>query len=211
MNKSSYFKILFSFTFIVIASLMLFVDWFRERADNRFIALIIIAFIPWVIKYLKSVEAFGIKADLVTREQKNKIDESEQIIKEKYKTKSQKKDSNMEIIFSLDETNNINIKLTLIRYDIERILRLLCKQNGIEEKRMNIPYMIYMLREKSIINNQVANLLIDVMPILNKGVHSDLNGWVYSDAEWVIEKGKFILDYLNSLQNNRNKTKKINA
>ena len=55
--------------------LMIFFNWFRNRINSTIIILLIIAFIPWLVNYIKSLEAFGMKVDLLSNEKKDKIDE----------------------------------------------------------------------------------------------------------------------------------------
>ena len=66
------FKIFFSFTFILLGILRIASNWFQKRIDTTVIALFLIAFIPWFVKYLKSLEAFGTKASFEIPEEKKK-------------------------------------------------------------------------------------------------------------------------------------------
>ena len=54
---------------------MIFSNWFRSRIDFTVIILFLIAFTPWLARYIKSLEAFGVKLDLLSQEKINKIDE----------------------------------------------------------------------------------------------------------------------------------------
>ena len=54
---------------------MIFSNWFRSRIDSTIIILFLIAFTLWLARYIKSLEAFGVKFDLLSQEKINKIDE----------------------------------------------------------------------------------------------------------------------------------------
>ena len=62
-KKNELFKLLFSIVFIGLAILKIFFDWFNTRIDITVISLVLLAFLPWLSEYLKSIEAFGIKAE----------------------------------------------------------------------------------------------------------------------------------------------------
>ena len=76
MRKGSFwFKIIFSTFFFILAIVIILFDWAKENITGMVITLFIVAFLPWIIKYVKSVDAFGVKVELVSEQQKKKIDE----------------------------------------------------------------------------------------------------------------------------------------
>lgn len=44
------------------------------------------------------------------------------------------------------------------------------------------------LKENKILDNVVSNLLLDIFPILNKVIHTDIDNTDFADLEWIIEK-----------------------
>ena len=139
MSKNSWniSRYIISLSFVILALLMIFSNWFQERINSRVIALLIIAYTPWLSKYIKSFEGFGVKAELINEEQKKEIDAKVKEIKEIKldkkkmvandveidKTKPIGSKKNPFIIESLVAIENIDDpvqKLVLIRYEMEK-------------------------------------------------------------------------------------------
>ena len=135
--KKDVFKYVFSAAFGILATLMILFDWFKTRIDGTIITIILIAFLPWLIKYVKSLEAFGMKIDLIPEEKKNKINKEIQeikkdsinekkiidpnsIIDKKKPIGSEKNPILIESMESIARTNNVLDKMVLIRYEIEK-------------------------------------------------------------------------------------------
>lgn len=223
-NNSLKFKIIFSSTFIILAILIVSFDWFRERIDNKVITLIIISFIPWIIKYIKSLEAFGVKAELFSEEQKKKVEiniekidnstyndgkqnnidneinfEKDVITFDNYKYTKNNKNAIvlLESMIDVDETDDILTKIVLFRYQMEKIIKLMCDENDIEY--INIRKSSKALYNKNIIKNYEYDLINQLLPILNKAIHSDLDSVNSYDIHWIIEKCSLLLEHLEVL------------
>ncbi len=208
-NKDTVFKIIFSATFVLLAILMVFIDWFKNRIDFTIISLIMIAYLPWVVKYIKRLEAFGVKADLVTEEKKEEINKNIEKISPNI-TNINISNSNQndiidntklitfESINSINEINDTIQKLVLLRYQIENILKKLCTKEKIDSFR-NIRDMSKKLYDKKILKKYEVNLINDLLPVLNKAVHADLNQ-LY-EVDWVISNGIALLAQLENIYN----------
>ena len=221
-NNNLIFKVLFSSVFILLAVLIVMFDWFRDRIDNRVIALALISFIPWIIKYLKSLEAFGVKAELVSEEQKTKVEinmekmnetksinqpniesnidfDKDVITFNNYKYTKDNKEAIllMESLVEIEDTDDILTKLVLSRVQIEKIIKLMCKENDIQFSTIKRSSEI--LYEKNIIKEYEYNLINLLLPILNKAIHSDLDSTNFNDIYWVVEKCLLLLEHLEIL------------
>lgn len=217
-KKNICFKIVFSSVFIILAGLIIAFDWFRERIDNRVIALVLISFTPWIIKYLKSLEAFGVKAELISEEQKTDVElnmekmaetkqesnndsdfEKEMITFDNYKYTKDNKDAILliESLTQIEETDDILTKLVLSKVQIEKIIRLMCKENDIQYT--SIKRSSEILYEKNIIKEFEYNLINLLLPILNKAIHADLDSINFNDIYWVVEKCSLLLEHLEIL------------
>ena len=222
MNKDKKFKFIFSSTFIGLAILMIFFDWFRSRVDVTIISLFVIAFLPWLVRYVKSFEGFGIKTELVADEKKEEIEKAmdklsstpsqeENIVDKKIvidKTKPIGSEENPLLIESVDaiaKTINPIEKMVLIRYEIEKELKILCRINNLHSSQRTIRQMIRDLRENKILDNVVSNLLLDILPILNKAVHADIDTTDFTDLEWIIEKGTALVMHLEIISKDPSK------
>lgn len=209
--KKNIFKIIFSIIFFIFAILYLFSKYFNSRIDTIFIFLMLLGFLPWLAKYIKSIEAFGIKSELVSDDKKEKIDEelseihSDSVDGNEFANyRNNVINNNLNNIFDYNSlvsvTDSIS-KLVLCRVEIENKLKLICKNNGISyNKKDSLRSIVYLLRKKEVLVRDVANVMLDLLPILNDAVHSNVNS-NYSDLEWVIDKCEYIIDYLNFLLN----------
>lgn len=194
------FKIIFSCTFIILGILKISNDWFQKRIDATVIAIFLISFLPWIARYLKSLEAFGVKADFaIPDNKKKKVEETIEKIENKPKNNINININENEVINDIYELSDKNTRLVLIRYEIEKQLKVLCNKNGIDSFRMSIKYLVDNLRQKKVITSDMANLILDILPILNNAVHSN-NFTIYpNDFEWVNEKGIKLIVYLKLL------------
>lgn len=209
-NKSRY---IISLSFVILALLMIFSDWFQERINSRVIVLLIIAYIPWLSKYIKSFEGFGVKAELINEEQKKEIDAKVKEIKDTKLDKKKMVDSDVEIdktkpigskknpfiIESLAAIENIDDpvqKLVLIRYEIEKKLRLICRINNINTKNLTIRRMVDVLKDDNILETEICDLIIDILPFLNSAAHSNIDYLNKKDYDLIIKAGKIIVKYL---------------
>lgn len=220
--KNNVFKYVFSGIFLLIAILMIFFDWFKNRIDSTIIILILIAFIPWLVNYIKSLEAFGMKVDLLSPEKKDKIEEEmenipKEVIKEENiidnnikidKSKPIGSKKNPLLIESMDviaRTNDPIKKMVLIRYEIEKELKILCRVNNIQTYQQTIRQMTEELRKNKVLDNSVANLILDVVPILNKAVHSEIKNTDTNDLDWIIDKGSKLVMHLEIISKDPSK------
>lgn len=210
MKNDKIFKFVFSGTFLFIAILMILFDWFKSRIDFTIISLFVIAFLPWLAKYVKSLEAFGIKTELVSLEKREQIEENSSKLKVEEqivirndikidKTKplgSEENPFEIKSINFLRESKDTIEKLVLMRYSIEKQLRKLCENNDLHSSKQSISKIVNVLRQNKILKNDACNLILDLLPILNRAVHSDISNIDENDLQWVIDKGIAILLYL---------------
>lgn len=217
--KKDVFKYVFSAAFGILATLMILFDWFKTRIDGTIITIILIAFLPWLIKYVKSLEAFGMKIDLIPEEKKNKINKEIQeikkdsinekkiidpnsIIDKKKPIGSEKNPILIESMESIARTNNVLDKMVLIRYEIEKNIKILCRVNNIQTYERTIKEMVKNLKDSKIIKGNVADLLLEILPMLNKTVHSDINKIELDDLDWIIDKGSALVMHLEIISKN---------
>ena len=124
------------------------------------------------------------------------------------KTKPIGSEENPLLIESVDaiaKTINPIEKMVLIRYEIEKELKILCRINNLHSSQRTIRQMIRDLRENKILDNVVSNLLLDILPILNKAVHADIDTTDFTDLEWIIEKGTALVMHLEIISKDPSK------
>lgn len=206
MSKSSFwFKIIFPTFFFILAIVIILFDWAKENINGMVITLFIIAFLPWIIKYVKSVDAFGVKVELVSEQQKKKIDEIiEPISKEEIdsilndnKYKKEKEIYQCNAINSILNSDDEISKLVLGRYEIEKIIRKLSEKNNLDISAKSTIYLARELYKNKYISSNEYESIEELMPILNKAIHSNLNDVDQSQIDWIIQKVIRIIEYLD--------------
>lgn len=212
-NSWNISRYIISLSFVILALLMIFSNWFQERINSRVIVLLIIAYTPWLSKYIKSFEGFGVKAELINEEQKKEIDAKVKDIKETKldkkkivandveidKTKPIGSKKNPFIIESLVTIENIDDpvqKLVLIKYEMEKKLRLICRINNINTRNLTIRRMVDVLKNDNILETEICDLIIDILPLLNNIMHSNMDYLNKKDYDLIIKAGKIIIKYL---------------
>lgn len=212
-NSWNISRYIISLSFVILALLMIFSNWFQERINSRVIVLLIIAYTPWLSKYIKSFEGFGVKAELINEEQKKEIDAKVKEIKDTKldkkkmvandveidKTKPIGSKKNPFIIESLVAIENIDDpvqKLVLIRYEMEKKLRLICRINNINTRNLTIRRMVDVLKNDNILETEICDFIIDILPLLNNIMHSNMDYLNKEDYDLIIKAGKIIIKYL---------------
>ena len=206
MRKGSFwFKIIFSTFFFILAIVIILFDWAKENINGMVITLFIIAFLSWIIKYVKSVDAFGVKVELVSEQQKKKIDEIiEPISKEEIdsilngnKYKKEKKIYQCYAINSILNSDDEISKLVLGRYEIEKMIRKLSEKNNLDISAKSTISLAKELYKNKYISSNEYESIEELMPILNKAIHSNLNDVDQSQIDWIIQKVIRIIEYLD--------------
>lgn len=212
-NNWNISRYIISLSFVILALLMIFSNWFQERINSRVIVLLIIAYTPWLSKYIKSFEGFGVKAELINEEQKKEIDAKVKEIKDTKldkkkmvandveidKTKpigSKKNPFIIESLVAIENIDNPVQKLVLIRYEMEKKLRLICRINNIYTKNLTIRRMVDVLKDDNILETEICDLIIDILPLLNNIMHSNMDCLNKKDYDLIIKAGKIIVKYL---------------
>lgn len=130
------FKVIFTIFFFGMAIFIILSDWAKDNINGMVISLFLISSLPWIIDNIKSFDAFGVKVELVSEQQKKKIDEIiEPISKEEIdsilndnKYKKEKEIYQCNAINSILNSDDEISKLVLGRYEIEKIIRKLSKK-----------------------------------------------------------------------------------
>ena len=183
-----WFKIIFSLTFTAITIIYTFFP--NIKIDSTTIILVLMIFVPWFIKYLKSFELTGIgKVELITKEEKDKLD------------------TKMEEV-AVTNTNNINdryfnledpkLSLAALRIDIEEKLNKIAQENYINVHTYGIIRLSSELHKKGLIDNNEYAILRDIIGILNKAVHSKLDEYDIKSYNYIIDIGSKLIASLNN-------------
>lgn len=201
-DKTIYFKVVFSITFFGFFIFMICSEWAKENINALSIGILLIAFLPWIIKYIKSVEMFGVKAEIISEKEMNKVDDmiKPNIIKETENIINGIEESNQTI--HCDAYNSvINAQdsismLVLGRYELEKIIRKLAEKYDLEASK-SVYGICKELHEKDYISDNEYAIIKEILPILNKAIHSQIENVDERQIEWIRNKIIVILEHLD--------------
>lgn len=172
--------------------------------DAILISLLIIAALPWIIPFLKTLELPGgvkiefrdVKAatDKISEfEKKVEIVEIAEGVDEVRVVKEQDPFWLLRHIAEIDP----NLCLVGFRIEIEKRLLRLAEQNGIDTFRRPLYRIVKALNERQMLPGPVASGLNDLIKMGNSAAHgADVSP---DAAEWVLDAGPSILNTLDSL------------
>lgn len=167
----------------------------KINIDTTSIILLILAFIPWFIQYIKTLEINGIgKLELVGKEQKKEIDEK---ASEAGILKSDTADSEKYTFYGL-RYDDPKLALAGLRIEIESALRKIAEANNLDTSRYGLGKIANMLSQHELINNNERAIIFDLTAILNDAVHSQLKEYESESFDWVFDLGLRLLRSLNA-------------
>lgn len=173
------FKILFSLTFAILVVVYTFFPIIK--IDTTTIILVLMVFVPWIVHYLKSIEINGIgKVELITKSEKEELENSA----EKININNIERIRNRYI--SIEDPK---LSLAALRIDIEERLNKIAQQNHINKYSRGIIQLSNQLYETSLIDSNEYAIIRDIIGILNKAVHSDLNAYAINSYNNIINIG----------------------
>ena len=88
-------------------------------------------------------------------------------------------------------------KLVLGRYEIEKIIRKLSEKNNLDISAKSTISLAKELYKNKYISSNEYESIEELMPILNKAIHSNLNDVDQSQIDWIIQKVIRIIEYLD--------------
>lgn len=159
-------KILASLVFAVLALAHLFCPVIT--VDPITIGLLCLAFLPWVMPYLKSFKCFGAEIALNNDLQKIESDVEEVGMLNVTSIKIDQEKPFYEQIAHHDPI----LALAGYRIELERKIIELCTSKGLKpERALGLYHRTQWLIKQDIIGAKEANILLDVIGVLNKSVH----------------------------------------
>jgi hypothetical protein len=170
--------------------------------DAVLLSLIIIAALPWIIPYLKTLEMpGGFKIEF-----KDAKAATDKIIS--LKTEIKAKTSTSEVMLEVEDPfstlrhiaeTDPNLGLVGFRIEIEKRLLKLAEKNNLIIHKMPLRAVVNILQEKNIIQRQMASGLIELIGLGNSAAHG-VN--VSPEAtNYVLDLGPDILGKLDALIN----------
>ena len=204
MKKMIIFKYVFAITFFILGIIRLF--WSNYfNIDYITIVIFVIAYIPWIAYYLKSIKIFGTEIEFYTEQKAKRIDEASINLNIKIDSKIKNDDIihnktiNEEILGLEDDI----MKLVHIRVNLEKELKIMCEKNRIKIEKLSLPFIAKKLREEKLLDNETCNLILDIIPMLNSAVHYDNRINNYSNSIlYTIDAGINIVNYLRKININ---------
>jgi hypothetical protein len=185
----------------VAALLLLIFDTFIKSLSAVALGLIVVALSPWLIKFMKTLELpGGIKMEF--RDQLERITEraKEAGLLDEVEPLAEKRTA-YEAIYNDDPT----LALASLRIELERRIRDLGKLAGVEQRRGPVVQNVKLLRDTGALHADEAGAIEDLMPLLNKAVHSE--EYSREAAGWAMQVGPELLAALDRKIAERNQDK----
>ena len=183
-----WFKIIFSLTFFVMTIIYTFFK--NIKIDNITIILVLMIFLPWIIKYLKSLELNGIgKIELISEKER-------QSLKEKV-NKIENNNNLIEIEEKYLSFEDMKLSMAALRIDIEEKLQKIAQKNQLNADRYGIRKLSSLLYEHGSINNSEYTIIKDIIGILNKAVHSSLENYDLKSYNSIIKSASKLISSLD--------------
>lgn len=190
------FKIIVSLAFMAVFFARIFKpEW---NIDSTSIILLTLAFVPWFMQYIKTLEINGIgKVELIGKAEKEKI-EKKAADAGMIKSEQNKKeiDASKYSFYNLRYTD-AKLALAGLRIEIENTLRKIAQNNGMDVSYAGLGKMTDILSKHQLITNNERAIIYDITGILNKAVHSQLKEYQMESIDWVFDMGLDILESLN--------------
>ena len=150
----------------------------------------------------------NITADINVENEEAKIYKIDIEVTKKQNEKDIKKVNKVEIGNSTDESNveestlssgEVNkLKEVLAgKYEIEKIIRKLSEKNNLDISAKSTISLAKELYKNKYISSNEYESIEELMPILNKAIHSNLNDVDQSQIDWIIQKVIRIIEYLD--------------
>lgn len=164
------YKIIFSIIFILLLILKIF---FNKNIDNTTIIIVILIFIPWIIEMFSEIEIPNIIKFSLKKKEKEELEKNALDVEKVLSKHNIEKQDNIYMVYIDDDPK---FALAKIRMQIEELLRKICNKNSIAiDRRSGIAAIAEILISKEKITHQEYALIKDLIGILNRAVHSNLN------------------------------------
>ena len=183
-----WFKLIFSLTFFVMVVIYTFFK--NIKIDTTTIVLVLMIFLPWIVKYLKSLELNGIgKIELISEEERQRLNEKV--------NKIENNNNSIEIEEKYLNFDDMKLSLAALRIDIEEKLQKIAQKNQLNANRYGIMKLSSLLYDHRCINNSEYMIIIEIIGILYKAVHSRLYDYDLNSYNSIIKIASKLISSLD--------------
>ena len=160
------------------------------KIDTTTIILVLMIFLPWIVKYLKSLELNGIgRIELISEEERRRLNEKVNNIKNN--------NNSIEIEEKYLNFDDMKLSLAALRIDIEEKLQKIAQKNQLDGYRYGIMKLSNLLYEHRCIDNSEYIIIKDIIGILNKAVHSRLEEYDLKSYNSIVKIASKLISSLN--------------
>lgn len=97
---------------------------------------------------------------------------------------------------TIARTSDVIEKLILIKYELDKNIMILCRVNNIQTYQRTIIEMINDLSNKKIVDEKAINLLLEIIPELDRFSRVKSKKVDMADAQWVADVGSALVMHL---------------
>ena len=176
-KQGAFINYIISIFFIVIACLHQF--WDQVTIDSYTLVLLVLAVIPWLFPYIKSLELpGGIKVE--TKDALEKIEAVEVELSPSTSFNYEGVDSNMAFV--------------ALRVEIEKTIRQYKFESG--RKSQSLPIRLQLLANDGVITKALASALLEIVKLGNAAAHGQVIN--SEEAELILMRAGALVDKLDS-------------
>ena len=158
------------------------------KLDSTTVALLVIAAIPWLAPYIRSLEVPGLKID---------FQDLEKVEREAFEAgllETVPEVSELPAYLSVSKEDP-NLTLAGLRIEIEKRLKAMADARGLESERTGIGRLLRSLWKEGSLSEREYSALRELVSILNRAVHgAEVD---FRSAQWAIDVGAGILAALD--------------
>lgn len=192
--KSKISNYIFFVVFILISLLLVIFPGLDKRFSIKVLVLIGISFLPWFLKYIKSLEINGVlNIEFFPKEKIKEIEDKS------FEIKMEIEDENItEIPININEVTIDTTSDFLFKYiGVEKKLRNIADNNQIKSAK-SIKQLSKELVDAGIINKNIYSLICDISPLRNEIVHNGIDRITPRDLEISLNVINMINNYFEN-------------
>ncbi len=159
----------------------------QVKLDPVTLVLLVVAAIPWLAPYLKSIQVEGLKIDFRELQKVEREAASAGLVE------TVRQGEPPAYVSVSDE--DPNLALAGLRIEIEKRLKAIAQGQGIDSERAGIGRLLRLLRKNRSLSDQECSVLAELASLLNRAVHgAEVDT---RSAEWALDVGAGILAALD--------------
>jgi hypothetical protein len=185
-------------SFVCVTFIVLHILLPDIKIDIITISLLVLAVLPWIFQFIKSIEfPGGVKVTL------NKLIKTENKAREIGLIETIKHSEKNNLPFQFFSQSDPNLALAGLRIEIEKRLKAIAENNNINTTNQGLSSVLNNLTNNNLIATQERSIIMDMIGLLNSAVHGAIVD--QNTANWAVNVGPELLASLDKRIKKRKK------